>query len=415
MCVVNCDADYAIEDAGTTYLTWENGRYVPAPPLLYVPGLRAIFQKHSERAKWQPASRDLARTCALPDTYYAGHAPGRAQRAIISAERLCSTSQGFSRYKLCYQATPPTVATSAGSISDTGGGGCCRQSQPNGGSEDEGLESSQRSPGSPRNATNTAPPHFPSSQGDSPSHTLHSTVDGAMQSQKTPQKANPASFSARRPLAEASSFDVRNKYRPKTMSLAAIEKQAALGVTISKSVTPPRQSASTSSATSLKSILKSSSSSTSTVSQGRPPRKKDVRFAFDLESSETGVGPMLKAVKWPRRLPSPPPRATRSTSPMPQHPQHLSSSAGKASSQLMEVQARHTKGAKGISRRDGNKQMTQKLQAKAQPQSSHQILTMENLAVLSDQIGVNGVWEDEDDTASNTDFELAVRMKRRWI
>jgi hypothetical protein len=45
---------------------------------------------------------------------------------------------------------------------------------------------------------------------------------------------------------------------------------------------------------------------------------------------------------------------------------------------------------------------------------------VENLAGFSDLIEagggqVDGLWDEGDDTVSNTDFELAVRMKRRWV
>jgi hypothetical protein len=44
MCVVPCDTDCIADKAGITNLVWESGRYVP--------GLRPIFQKRSERVKW---------------------------------------------------------------------------------------------------------------------------------------------------------------------------------------------------------------------------------------------------------------------------------------------------------------------------------------------------------------------------
>jgi hypothetical protein len=122
MCVVTCDTDYATEDAGKPYLTWENGRCAPAPPLLYVPGLRAIFQKHREKAKWQPASTYLARRCALPSTCYADHALAGAKGAIISVAGLYITPRDLSRHKLWYQPAPLAVAPSTGSKSDTDGG-----------------------------------------------------------------------------------------------------------------------------------------------------------------------------------------------------------------------------------------------------------------------------------------------------
>lgn len=418
MCVVSCDTDFATEDADTIYLAWENGRYAPAPPLLYVPGLKAIFQKHSERTKWQPASRDLAGTCALPGTDYAGNAPSTAQKAITSVESLHITPQDISRHKLCYQLASLAFATSTGSRSNTNGGDSCRLAQASGGSKDENPDFSSRSRQLYGSAGHTTPPYCPPSQGDSPSLTPHSTADGDVKSQNTPQKPNPESFNARLPLAELPSPKAQNKYRLNTMPLTAMEKQPALGVTVSKSVTPQRQRASKSSATSLKSILKSSSSCTSVASQGRPLRKGSVHFVSDLKINETRVG--TTAVKWPRRLPSPLPRATRSISRMQQHPQRLSSSDGKASSQLVDVRARLANGTKGINRNDRIIQRTQRPEAKTPQRSAHQKLTMENLAEFPDQIeaggrGLDRIWEEEDDTASNTDFELAVRMKRRWI
>jgi hypothetical protein len=417
MCVVIRDNDYAAEDAGTIYLTWKNGRYVPAPPLFYVPGLRAIFHKQSERARWYAASHNLRRTCILPSTCYeTSHAPRPAQGAIFIEGNPHVTIPDFSRHSICSRSAPTAVATSTGYSSEADGADNCMHSHAASRAGDEGQDSSQQSIQSPGSAANTSLPERPYGYGTSPSLVSDNIAEGDISSQKSDSTFS----STRRPLAELSPFNAQNKSRTKIMSLAATGKQPALGIQSNECVTPLWHHASTSSATSLKSILKRCSNSTSTASQGRPQRKKSVRFLFDSESNGPGAGAMSHAVQWPRRFASPPPPATRSKSPPPQHPKRLSSSAGKASLQMMQVRAGLAKvglrsgGSNNISLR------RQRPQANVQPKPKHQALTVENLATFDDWSRNGGrqvdwVWDDKDDTASNTDFELAVRMKRRWI
>ena len=51
MCLLDSIVGVEREDRETVYLTIENGRYVPAPPVVYVPGLKQIFDK-LERQQW---------------------------------------------------------------------------------------------------------------------------------------------------------------------------------------------------------------------------------------------------------------------------------------------------------------------------------------------------------------------------
>jgi hypothetical protein len=86
----------------------------------------------------------------------------------------------------------------------------------------------------------------------------------------------------------------------------------------------------------------------------------------------------------------------------------------------MEVRARVAKVGQGSSASDVNKQPKLRPQARAQPKPKYQLLSVENLAGFSDLIEAGGgqvdaLWDEGDDTGSNTDFELAVRMKRRWV
>ena len=204
------------------------------------------------------------------------------------------------------------------------------------------------------------------------------------------------------------------------MSSAPIGKQPTPGTSIDEHMIPLRDQASENSAKSLKSILKRRLSSTTAAPQSRTQTKKFVRFALNLESDRARVAATLSAMKRPRRLASAPPVTPRITSPAPQYYQSLSSSAGIASSQLVEIRGRLAKAGRDSSPGDIFRQWKQKPQAKTQPQAKHQPLTMEDLAALPEQKKsrgrrVDGVNDDGDDTASNTDFELAVRMKRRWL
>ena len=46
MCIIT-SPDLEKENMRPIYLAVENGRYVPAPPKMYVPGLRQIFRKQA--------------------------------------------------------------------------------------------------------------------------------------------------------------------------------------------------------------------------------------------------------------------------------------------------------------------------------------------------------------------------------
>ena len=86
----------------------------------------------------------------------------------------------------------------------------------------------------------------------------------------------------------------------------------------------------------------------------------------------------------------------------------------------MGVRAELAKAGQGNSGRDGIRRRERRPHGKVEPQRKHQALTVENVASLSNQNEADGAQgnascEDGDDTASNTDFELAVRMKKRWI
>lgn len=51
MCIIEYEPSPYTEDRRTTFLTWENGRYVPAPPMVNVPGLRDVFRK--QKRQWE--------------------------------------------------------------------------------------------------------------------------------------------------------------------------------------------------------------------------------------------------------------------------------------------------------------------------------------------------------------------------
>src|SRR4051794_35443686 len=64
MCEISCNSDHFTEgDARTTYLSWENGQYAPAPSMFYVPGLRPIFQKQARRARRTTTARRSVSSC----------------------------------------------------------------------------------------------------------------------------------------------------------------------------------------------------------------------------------------------------------------------------------------------------------------------------------------------------------------
>jgi hypothetical protein len=84
----------------------------------------------------------------------------------------------------------------------------------------------------------------------------------------------------------------------------------------------------------------------------------------------------------------------------------------------MEARARLAKVDQTVIGSDSIGKAKQRAQPKAQPQQKHQTLIVQNLAAFCKQMQddgrqVDGPGEDEDEAASNTDFELAVRMKRR--
>ena len=161
MCAITCDNDYVDEDGGTTYLTWKNGQYLPAPPMLYVPGLRAALQKQAEQARWHAAPRDFERTCALSGTYCARNASHEVQRAILSGANPHVTAQDFNRHKICDQPAPIATATSTNCSSNVDGSSSRIEARANGGAKGEGHNFLQQSHQSPGTAANTSPPESP--------------------------------------------------------------------------------------------------------------------------------------------------------------------------------------------------------------------------------------------------------------
>lgn len=237
-------------------------------------------------------------------------------------------------------------------------------------------------------------------------------------SQMATQKSNHPSSTGRPGLSDLTFWASQSQSRPKTMSSVTIGKGPAYENSATSSTGPPQRHASKASATSSGSIVKRRSGLTATNPRDKRQRQKSVRFAFDIESNEAAAEEMVDTGKLSLRLASPPPPATRDTSPLQQD--SLSSSAGKASSQSIEMRATLAEAANSNNTSDIIKPSHQRPQLKARPLAKHQALTMANLATLPDQSKnggrhSDGLWEDEDDTASNTDFELAVRMERRWI
>src|SRR5450755_3199224 len=143
MCVVRCDTDYNAEDAGVTYLVWESGRYVPAPPLLYVPGLRPLFQKQSKRVRCHAEPSDLQRTSALPNVCYASRQVSGG--AIFAGRNPRLAAKAFSHGKPCDQPAPITATTSYDRSSQGNGAYSFTQAHSNGMAEDEGNNSAQHS------------------------------------------------------------------------------------------------------------------------------------------------------------------------------------------------------------------------------------------------------------------------------
>jgi hypothetical protein len=63
---------------------------------------------------------------------------------------------------------------------------------------------------------------------------------------------------------------------------------------------------------------------------------------------------------------------------------------------------------------DSAGQQCETSEAKAHSEPGHRALVAQNLAAFFDGSQIDGQQEVEDDTASNTDFELAERIRRRW-
>jgi hypothetical protein len=143
-------------------------------------------------------------------------------------------------------------------------------------------------------------------------------------------------------------------------------------------------------------------------------RKKSVRFSFDAGADCPAAEATLDVVKPPIRLPSPPPPPTKTISPMPRRVQQLWSSTRLASLQAMEVRASPTSTGHTRGGTDSAGQQCETSEAKAHSKPRHRALIAENLAAFFGGSQIDGRQEVEDDTASNTDFELAERMRRRW-
>jgi hypothetical protein len=80
----------------------------------------------------------------------------------------------------------------------------------------------------------------------------------------------------------------------------------------------------------------------------------------------------------------------------------------------MEVRASPTSTGHTRGGTDSAGQQCETSEAKAHSKPRHRALITENLAAFFSGSQIDGRQEVEDDTASNTDFELAERMRRRW-
>src|SRR5271155_943101 len=118
MCVISCNSDHFNEDARTTYLTWENGQYAPAPApsMFYVPGLRPIFQKRARRARRQATARrraELERTQALPYASYPRFVSQRGSKeGIYSGCNAFTTSRNSREHGISGQLGPAAATGS---------------------------------------------------------------------------------------------------------------------------------------------------------------------------------------------------------------------------------------------------------------------------------------------------------------
>ena len=231
--------------------------------------------------------------------------------------------------------------------------------------------------------------------------------------QQGSQKSDPPHLESRRPPSELSPSKVQTRARAMSMSSAPARNPPDTGIESNKPVPLLPGHASPSSA-SRKSILKKRSSSTSLPRQAWPLRKKSVRFSFNTGVDCPAAEVTPDVLKPSIRLPYPPHPPTKTISPMPRRVQQLWSSTRLASLQLMEVRASlsrtgHTRGGA-----DSAGQQRETSEAKAHSKPEHWALIAENLAAFFGGSQIDGRQEVEDDTANNTDFELAERMRRRW-
>ena len=388
--------------------------------MFYVPGLRPIFQKQARRARGQATARrrvELERTQALPYASYPGLVSQRGSKEeIYSGYNAFTTSRNSREHGISGQLGP--AAATGSTVTATGDEVTQSYAEVEASRCAHGRDSIplQQSSQSPDNAADTYFPLMSPSPNDD-SVLLVSLVSDSMAGQdKIPQqgsqKSGPPHLESRRPPSKLSPSKVQNRPRATLMSSAPARNPPDIGIESNKLV-PLLPNHALPSSASRKSILKKRPSSTSLPPQAWLLRKS-VRFSFDARVDCPAAEATPDVVKPPIRLPSPPPPPIKTISPMPRRVQQLWSSTRLASLQLMEVRASpsstsHTRGGT-----DSAGQQCETSEAKAHSKPGHRALIAENLAAFFGGSQIDGRQEVEDHTASNTDFALAERMRRRW-
>ena len=397
MCIVKCDSCPYREDRSNTYLTWENGRYVPAAPMVFVPGLRQIIRRQDRQRDWDYYMNGGPPT---PMHYPSGHVLGDFQGPLYLDPPHFTTTQAANRHAMLNQPTQVAYRGFGGdSVQDNTVEELSFTSDKDCNEVPISLQGSTSS--SDIAANKFLSPHNSSAQNETSepeiTHSTHDTGE-SIDTQPELQRPQPTRTSARRPLSEFSTTAGQNWTRSVPSARPVKRPDPLYAALYGRTMLARSRQKPAAETKPLKSILKQQPTSSSSPTQTKPQRKKSVSFSLSTEDDANNQPTRAVAAKTGRT--SPPPR-----SPSPP----ASSSAGRLSAEYI---ARKAKSAKSKANRAMRR--TNHMKAEARP------LTKDNLTMHSES-GRGGkamrwTWiVDGSETASNTDWELAERMKRRWI
>ncbi len=401
MCIIECDSYPYKEDRSNTYLTRENGRYVPAAPIVYVPGLRQIVRKQDRRR-----DRDYYMNGGppLPMHYIPGHTMGEVGGSAYWVEPpYFSTARDANHHAMLTQpTTAPYQGFGGDSVQDDALEGSSFTSDKN---KNEIPIWSERSTSTSDAAANTFASSSSASTQDETSEpeTSHTTnvTEESISPQLKPSRPKPERTSIRRPVSELSAAAVQSGTGAMPSARAAKQADPLRTALYGANIFIRSRPKPTAEIKPLKSILKQKAISPNTLRQTSPRRTKSV--SFSLSTDEDALDDLSSEVKAKIGRTSPPPRPSSPST------QSSTSSAGRLSKEHIAAKAN---GGKAKSNKAGQKTANRKETASK--------LTKDNLTMHS-QSGHGGRWmrrswtTNDDETASNTDWDLAERMKRRWM